>query len=220
MLRLDHKKNWVTWRTPLYAAIAAASLMLLLFVYSSDPVLDYLFLVPGICVFFLVPLIVVGVKRPRNIPLRLLTGFVFLYTSRAMLRAQDVVRPSMRWFLWSRGLKTRVLAQPVHVNDELRHVEWDGWGGAPVGDWTAYVVFDPSDFLLSAPRDNGTRTYLRYKGIPCKVESVRRLESHWYSVVLGVDEWWDRCGESSSSFLGIEEKSKARCSPPLRCGSE
>jgi hypothetical protein len=26
------------------------------------------------------------------------------------------------------------------ANGQFKHIEWDGWGGGPVGDWTAYVV--------------------------------------------------------------------------------
>jgi hypothetical protein len=63
-------------------------------------------------------------------------------------------------------------------------------GGAPVGDWTVYLVFDPTDSLSAAAshRESG-----KLSGIPCDVDEVRRLESHWYSVTLSMNEWWEQC---------------------------
>ena len=51
------------------------------------------------------------------------------------------------WLFWSRQYKRSVLSSPP--SGGLRHVEWngDGWGGAPVGDWMGYLVYDPSDSL-------------------------------------------------------------------------
>lgn len=98
------------------------------------------------------------------------------------------VRTTLRWLVLSRHYKSAVLSQPA-TNDELRHIEWDGWGGTPVGDWTAYIVYDPTDFL---PAMRKTDTPAKYKGIPCNVISVRRLERNWYSVVLDMNEFWDK----------------------------
>ena len=126
----------------------------------------------------------------------LLAAVMFLFVAGAMLKTQEVVRPSLRWRLWSRRIKAQVLAQPTTPNEELKHIEWDGWGGTPVGDWTAYVVYDPTDSLSASAKDGRWASYKRLKGIPCEVDSVRRLEPHWYSVVLGMNEWWDRCGTS------------------------
>jgi hypothetical protein len=171
--------------------------MLLLFVYSSDPILIFLFLMlPMAGLLFFVLILAAIPKRTRRRSISLfLAVVVFLFTSGAMLKTQNVLRPSLRWLLWSRHLKAEVLAQSS-ANEELRHVEWDGWGGAPVGDWTVYVVYDPTDSLSDAVKSGRQGTYQRYKGIPCEVESVRRLESQWYSVVLGMNEWWDRCNSS------------------------
>jgi hypothetical protein len=86
--------------------------------------------------------------------------------------------------------KSQVLSQSIQPAETFRHVEWDGWGGAPVGDWTAYVVFDPADSLQ-------TVTSLSHpgvvQGIPCEVLRVQKLEPHWYSVTLEMNEWWDQC---------------------------
>lgn len=51
-----------------------------------------------------------------------------------------------RWMFWSGSYKAQVLAQPDSTNNELKHIEWDGWGGAGM-DTTVYLVFDPTDSL-------------------------------------------------------------------------
>jgi len=197
------ERDRFTWHAPLYTAASAVVVMLMLFIYSTDPVLLLIFFIaPIVCLIFLALLVIVILRRTGRTLSWLLAAVVFLVTSGAMLTTQRVVRPSLRWMLWSHRIKAEVLAQPATSHEDFRHVEWDGWGGAPVGDWTVYVVYDPTDSLLVATKDQSPGIYKRYKGIPCEVESVRRLESHWYSVVLGMNEWWDRCGEASPSAAG------------------
>jgi hypothetical protein len=91
------------------------------------------------------------------------------------------LRPILRWTLWSHRYKSEVLATAAS-NSEFRHVEWDGdgWGSGPTGDWMGYLVYDPSDSLSGATENN---VPTEYRGIPCKVVLVRRLEKQWYSVV-------------------------------------
>jgi hypothetical protein len=99
------------------------------------------------------------------------------------------IRSSVRWFARAHRYKAEVLAQ-LSVNGQLKHLEWDGWGGLPTGDWTVYVVFDPTDSLSVAASH---RSSGKLSGIPCNVDEVRRLESHWYSVTLAMNEWWEQC---------------------------
>jgi hypothetical protein len=192
------QRDRFSWQMSLYAVVAAVLVMLLSFVYASDPVLDYLFfLVPTVCLAILaLLLVVVFSKRTRRNLSMLLAAVMFLLVAGAMLKTQEVVRPSLRWRLWSRRMKAQVLAQPSAPNEQLKHMEWDGWGWGPVGDWTAYIVYDPTDSLSVSAKDGRWASNKRLKGIPCEVDSVRRLEAHWYSVVLGMNEWWDRCGTS------------------------
>ena len=187
-----------SWQMSLYAAAVAILTMLLLFVYAADPLVSYLFLiVPIICLVIFVLLFVIAFSSKRRRRSSMLLGTVtFLLVTGAMLMTQEEIRPSLRWLLWSRTLKAQVLSQSTTSNDELKHIEWDGWGGAPVGDWTAYVVYDPGDSLSAAAKKGQRGIYKRLRGIPCEVDSVRRLEPHWYSVVLGMNEWWERCGTS------------------------
>ena len=110
------------------------------------------------------------------------------------LRFEGTLRPKLRWALFSHKFKMQVLSQPNQPLDAFKHVEWDGWGGAPVGDWTAYVVFDPADSLnrmadLTAPG--------RVSGIPCDILEIKKLEPQWYSVTLQMDEWWEQCTNNS-----------------------
>ena len=99
------------------------------------------------------------------------------------------IRSSVRWLAWAHRYKAEVLSRP-DIQGELRHVEWDGWGGVPVGDWNAYVVFDPTD-SLSVPASRHSSG--KFAGIPCEVDEVRRLESQWYSVTLAMNQWWEQC---------------------------
>src|SRR5207237_9461811 len=93
--------------------------------------------------------------------------------------------------MWSHRYKSEVLRDSAFTNSELKHVEWegDGWGSAATGDWMGYVVFDPSDSLAEASK---SRVPAKVNGIPCTVVSVRRLEHQWYSVVLDMNQFWDK----------------------------
>src|SRR6202035_4018692 len=90
-----------------------------------------------------------------------------------------------RWLARSRYYKSEVLAQPTAVG-ELKHIEWDGWGGAGQ-DTTVYLVYDPTDSLVAAARDQKPG---KFNGVPCEVFRVRRLESKWYTVQFYTDELW------------------------------
>ncbi len=102
----------------------------------------------------------------------------------------STIRTVARWALWSHDYKSRVLAQPVAVNGELRHIEWDAWGYPGAGNTTVYLVFDPTDSLLAAAVSHQPG---KLGGIPCEVPSVRRMESHWYTVQFYTDESWGKC---------------------------
>ncbi|HYB90730.1 MAG TPA: hypothetical protein VEC38_06780 [Candidatus Binataceae bacterium] len=109
--------------------------------------------------------------------------------SAVLVTNQSGIRNVVRWVVFSKYYKARVLAEAVPTEGELKHTEWDGWGWAGQ-DTTVYVVFDPSD-SLSAAADKGQSG--RFSGIPCEVSVVRRLERHWYAVELYTDELWSRC---------------------------
>jgi hypothetical protein len=100
----------------------------------------------------------------------------------------SVISNTARWAVWSRQYKAQVLARPPSTAGPLKHIEWDGWGWAGQ-DTTVYLVFDPTDALYPAASGHHPG---KYKGLPCEVFLVRRLESHWYTVQFYTDEWWGR----------------------------
>lgn len=121
-------------------------------------------------------------------------AIAFLFAASAFLIALQRddpywMRSESRWLFRASSYKQLVLAQPLSPQ-ELKHVEWDGWGGAAVGDTTMYLVFDPNDSLLQASRDGSSGAV---SGVPAPVDRVHRLEPHWYTVLLPTDfQWQDR----------------------------
>jgi hypothetical protein len=99
------------------------------------------------------------------------------------------VRSPIKWFLWSRQYKKRVLAQPASPSGDFKHVEWDGWGWGGI-DTSVYLVFDPTDSLAGAARNDQSG---KFNSIPCEVPWVRRMESHWYTVMFYTDQDWGDC---------------------------
>lgn len=106
------------------------------------------------------------------------------------LRTGPELRSRGRWLLNSSEYKAKVMTSAQGRPDELKHMDWEGWGFPGAGDTNTYLVFDPVDALAAAA--NGGHSN-RYPGIPCEVVSVRRLESHWYVVLFYTDTDWDHC---------------------------
>ena len=132
------------------------------------------------------------VPRPGRILLLALVVLASIAISLSLLVFIGIPRGLHAHVLWlfsSREYKREVLSSP-HAVTEFRHAEWrgDGWGGTPVGDWTGYVVYDPSDALPITNRNNPP---MRIAGIPCQVVEVRRLERNWFSVVTSENQFWD-----------------------------
>jgi hypothetical protein len=92
-----------------------------------------------------------------------------------------------RWLMSRNRYKSLVLAQPEPSNHQLRHIEWDGWGWGGA-DTLVYLVFDPSDGLATK-RDLA----VKYKYIPCDMDSVLRMEKQWYTVRFFTDTTWTDC---------------------------
>ena len=183
-----------SWRLPLCVVAGTCTVLLLLMLYGPDaPILYVLFIAPIVCLTCLALLAAAILRKKLYRSLSILLMLVaFLAASGALFINRGTLRPALRWLLWAHRYKAEVLAQVTPTNGQFKHVEWDGWGGTPVGDWTVYIVFDPTDSLSAAANSGPDR---KFSGIPCKVDDVRRLESHWYSVTLGMNAWWDRCGE-------------------------
>lgn len=95
-----------------------------------------------------------------------------------------------RWMLLSRTYQTKVSDQAKPAHGFLRHVEWDSWGFAGVGDTVVYLVLDPRDDLQAAAQSKKAG---RFPSIPCEVPQFTRLESQWYLVEFYADTTWAHC---------------------------
>jgi hypothetical protein len=182
------------WRLPFYVVGCGLFAFLLIELCYAFVILEMLYF------FILVPLLVlimlgiaiasaVGKRTKRSLSI-ILTITLYCGSSWLLWRSFMDVRPAERWLLHSRKYKAEVLAQPSPKNGELQHMEWDGWGFAG-SDTFVYLVYDPKDSLVPAARSH---SYGKFNGIPCEVSRVRRLESHWYSVVFYTSTVWNDCG--------------------------
>jgi hypothetical protein len=168
------------WWLPLYAA-AGTSVVFLLIITTGDFGMQGLtydwVVIPCVTIALILTAVVFAIRHRRLKCISTLSILiVFLVVSWALSGNSLYVRTQCRWFLWSKGYKTNVLAQSSKANGELRHVELDGWGFPGAGNTVQYLVFDPSDSLL-ATASNHPRGELSLKGVPCEVYRVRRLQS-------------------------------------------
>jgi hypothetical protein len=123
---------------------------------------------------------------------RLVALFVvaaYLVAQILVLSHYSLVRDHARWLFLSGRYKAHVLAQPT--DDQLKHVEWDGWGFPGAGDTTVFLVFDPTDSLAVT---SGALPPVRARGLPCEVVRVRRLDQKWYAVLFYTDTYWGQSG--------------------------
>jgi len=184
--------NRVDWRLPLYTVLGA----LILFSIGPYDLSVVLYLIVAVIVSIFLLHDAIGKRRRQS----LLALAIFCVVSTLLVMNYSAVRDECRWLVWSHQFKIRVLAQPESAT-ELKHVEWDGWGFAGAGDTTVYLVFDPTDALSAAAQSHQPG---KFAGLPCEVNLVRRLGSHWYAVRFYTDEWWGRrneldCGSGSAS---------------------
>ena len=186
------------WRIPLVSAFVACPAAFWVVVYG-DRIGSLLYAVGVAFVGIFALLIALTLSRSGNHRIAAVTIFLsFAVVTAVVLYYGQRVRTPLCWMLWSKRYKNEVLAQTDAKNGEFKHVEWDGdgWGGAPVGDWMGYIVFDPNNSLRPF---HDAAAHRRFAGIPCNVVAVRRLENRWYSVVLDMNEFWGRCGSAVTS---------------------
>jgi hypothetical protein len=155
----------------------------------------YVFIVaPVLLIIGLGVLIYAAIRRNLRIALALAafwtaSALLFIYPSEA--------RSPIKWLLWSSDYKKQVLAQPAPANGDFKHIEWDAWGWAGINN-TAYLVFDPTDSLVAAAKSHQPG---KFNGIPCIVPRVRRLQSHWYTVLFYTDKNWSGCSSEAEKAL-------------------
>jgi hypothetical protein len=183
------------WPAQLYAVLAGLVLFVVIETCQADlALLIYLFVVAILLLSCLVLLISVAISKNRRRYLQqLLTLTIILAISIAGFVFDHMnpiaIRSAARWLIWSRDYKAQVLKQTQPANGELKHIEWDGWGMF-AQNTSVFLVFDPTDSLSGAAKSHQKG---KFDGIPCEVPLVRRLESHWYSVVFYTSQGWDEC---------------------------
>jgi len=189
-----HRSNWML---PSCAVLLVVTVYFSMAFWAEDTefLASVLFVAPAL-ILVSVALIVCALTRgARQKRTALLSTVLALWlTAIAMFllvsKYDFAMRTTARWLIWSRSYKAQVLAQPHPITGEFKHIEWDGWGFAPVGDTTVYLVFDPSDSLFAAARGGLPG---KFYGIPCAVPELSRLEKNWYVARFYTDQDWDHC---------------------------
>jgi hypothetical protein len=183
------RRDWFDWRPLLYGAAGAVILFAPIIVDGTRIIGTlYLFVAAPIISFIL---LVVAIRKKGRRRIAVLSMLVAYWaTSWGLFKNSLELRTTIRWLLWSKDYKTKVLTQPNSANGGLKHIEWDGWGFPGAGDTVVYLVFDPDDSLSTEARGHSPG---KFSGIPCEVLRVRRLESHYYSVLFYTDTDWGHC---------------------------
>lgn len=182
------KEDRFNWWLPFIAAVGAIILFVPIMIYDFDiDEMLYIFIaLPIISVIFLVVAILKkGLHRLTVLSMLI----VYIAVSLSLFKYSNELRWTTRWTLWSKDYKANVLAQPNPTNEELKHIEWDGWGWGG-NDTVVYLVFDPTDSLAVAAKSHSSG---KFSGIPCEVDRVHRLESHYYTVLFYTDTGWNSC---------------------------
>lgn len=179
------------WRMSAYGALAAVLVFLPLLISENTGVLYLFFGLPVLAIINICVLIAAALSRDIRLALAVATFYAisavaFIYSFQ--------IRTFARWTLLSGHYRHEVLAEPAPANGDLKHIEWDGWGFAGM-DSTVFLVFDPTNSLAEAAQNE---QYGKFKGIPCEVNWVRRMDSHWYLVFSDVYSW-ESCEAASTS---------------------
>lgn len=182
-----------SWRLTFYVVGGGLLAVLLILLCDSFDIIEMFYLfagIPLVCLILLGVAIVYAVrKKQRKVLSIVLAMLVYGGSSWLLLKSSTDIRATEKWLFHSRTYKAEVLSQPNPQDGTLRHMEWDGWGFAG-SDTVVYLVYDPNDSFRSATRGHSSGNF---KGIPCDVSQIRRLESQWYSVVFYTDTDWDHC---------------------------
>jgi hypothetical protein len=180
--------NW--WLT-LYGVLGAVVPFAPVTVCEPDlSLLAYLFVILIITLVSIAFLLKDAIAKKARRCLSILSTLAIYWAFSAVLIGNySAIRTTIRWFAWSYDYKAKVLAGPTSSNAELKHIEWDGWGWAGQ-DTAVFLVFDPKNSLSAGARSARSG---KFRGIPCEVFRVRRLENHWYSAQLYTNETWNRC---------------------------
>ena len=179
------------WRLPFYGVLAAVTVFLPLVLLSADAVFLYVpFTVSVVLVLLLLAILGEGGSRLSILSMLVVYGV----TSWPLIENFRTIRPTLRWFLWSRQFKAAVLAQPDPLYGGLKHMEWDGWGFAFAGDTSVYLVYAPGNPVNYPGGTLASAATNHFSGdladLPEGVYHIQRLEASWYSVVFYADVRW------------------------------
>jgi hypothetical protein len=140
----------------------------------------------GITVFSALGLLVFGLaKKGRQRLAALFVVMTYVLTAALLKSNYSLARDHARWLLLSSSYKAKVLGQPP--SQDLKHVEWDSWGFAGVGDTMVYLVSDPTDSLAGSTE---ALPPVKTRSLPCEVVRVRRLGRQWYTVLFYSGTYW------------------------------
>jgi hypothetical protein len=185
------KGDRFNWWLPIGAAIGSLILFLPTIIYSGDNDMLYIIIAPFICLIFLVVALLYAIRKKKQYCLAALSMLVvYGSVSWGLLKNSSALYSSTQWLFDSKAYKAKILAQPATTDGTLKHIEWDESGFAGVGVTDEYLVFDPSDSLSVAAKSHSSG---KFKGIPCEVPRVRRLESHYYTVLFYTNADWEHC---------------------------
>jgi hypothetical protein len=187
------RRNFSKWWLPLFAGILALVVSTLILISSIFDLgeIAYIFLVVPLISVVVAISVLISAKRSRRTPSlsTFLSLPVYWVVTWIFFANQFNVRTTIRWILDGGKYKASMMKQPEPPKGELRHLEWDGWGWAGM-DTNVYLVFDPADSLAAPAKSHSAG---KFKGIPCEVYRVRRLERGWYSVQFYTDANWEQC---------------------------
>jgi hypothetical protein len=193
MAKMHAPKDGFNWGLLFCGAAGAPLLFVPVMVYGNDiGEMLYIFIAAPIACFILLFIALVFANRKKKLRALAVMLMVVVYaaTTWGLFVYSGEHRWKIRWVLSSREYKAEVMAQPRTTKGDLKHVEWDGWGGFGAVDTVAYLVYDPDDSLSAITRSDSPG---KLAGIPCPVAQVRRFESHYYSVTFYTDTDWDHC---------------------------
>jgi hypothetical protein len=175
------------WRLPIHAVILAPVLFIPLVLWSADfgPIFYFFPVAPLVCLVLLITFFLSKHQKPA------IACMLLVYCASSWIldhNAQDI-RSHLRWPFQSHEYKTKLLAQPVPTDDELRHIAWERYGWVTINT-DIDLVYDPNDVLLNqlSTHDEG-----KFSGIPCPVRLVHRLEPHWFTVQFYTSTSWNEC---------------------------
>jgi hypothetical protein len=182
-------ENQFNWQLPIYGGLGGMLVVLPMIVFGNDIGPFLISIVIAAIVSIIV--IVFAIRKARRQALAAVSMLLlFCSVSWLSLRFSNDIRTTGRWLVRSRAYKAAVLARPSPLSNQFKHMEWDGWGFPGAGDTVVYLVFDQSDSLALPARSHSAG---KFAGIPCAVPEVRRLESHWYTVLFYTAADWEHC---------------------------